>query len=588
VARATRSALIAVALLALTVCGLLTAPVALAATVPAAPANVVAVGGDETVSVTWDAPADGGSPITSYLVELWTDSDVRVWSVELRGDARAHTFSGPHTNLWNDRLFEVRVWAANAVGRSADHGVSGIVRTAGPPSQPAVLSPIAGPDGSVRLRWQGSSDNGAPVTRYDVTLEPGGLTTSLDATTWPDGPSSPAQQYWMDVDGLPGGLHTVAVVRATNLAGTGSEDWVRFRADDYVDGLEFLDTLPAGEVLLGDEELRSANGRFSLAVQTDGNVVTYADGARALWASRTTAAPGYSVYLHMQDDGNLVVYGNYGPVWHSATWGNPGARLVVQDDGNVVLYAADGAPLWTTGPDRGAGAPRDTMAPTEQLTAGQALTSANGAHTLLIQGDGNVAVYGPDGRAPWSTGTWSRPGSRLRLQPDGNLVVYDGDLRAVWNSGTWGNANTRLLLQDDGNLVLYAADGRALWSYRTGRLSGAAADTMAPAQQLTAGQTLTSADRSHRLVVQGDGNVVVYGPDGRARWSTGTWSRPGNTLRMQPDGNLVVYDSGTFPVWSSGTWGNADARLLLQDDGNLVLYAANGRALWSYRTGRLR
>jgi hypothetical protein len=41
-------------------------------------------------------------------------------------------------------------------------------------------------------------------------------------------------------------------------------------------------------------------------------------------------APGHAV---MQEDGNLVVYDGYGnPVWHTWTFGNPGAYLAVGDD----------------------------------------------------------------------------------------------------------------------------------------------------------------------------------------------------------------------------------------------------------------
>jgi len=53
----------------------------------------------------------------------------------------------------------------------------------------------------------------------------------------------------------------------------------------------------------------------------------------ALWSSGTNG-PGYAV---MQGDGNLVIYTPAGvAVWHTITWGHPGAWLTVQDDGNVV------------------------------------------------------------------------------------------------------------------------------------------------------------------------------------------------------------------------------------------------------------
>jgi hypothetical protein len=39
-------------------------------------------------------------------------------------------------------------------------------------------------------------------------------------------------------------------------------------------------------------------------------------------------------------------------VWASGTDGHPGSHLVVQDDGNLVIYAPDGRPVWATGTNR--------------------------------------------------------------------------------------------------------------------------------------------------------------------------------------------------------------------------------------------
>ena len=36
----------------------------------------------------------------------------------------------------------------------------------------------------------------------------------------------------------------------------------------------------------------------------------------------------------MQPDGNLVLYGQ-GGIWHTFTYGSPGAKLKVQNDGNA-------------------------------------------------------------------------------------------------------------------------------------------------------------------------------------------------------------------------------------------------------------
>jgi len=52
---------------------------------------------------------------------------------------------------------------------------------------------------------------------------------------------------------------------------------------------------------------------------------------------------------------------------------------------------------------------------------------------------------------------------------------------------------------------------------------------------------------------------------------------------MQGDGNLVVYAS-TGPVWSSGTDRHPGAFLVVQDDGNTVIYSAGGSPLWATNT----
>ena len=40
---------------------------------------------------------------------------------------------------------------------------------------------------------------------------------------------------------------------------------------------------------------------------------------------------------------------------------------------------------------------------------------------------------------------------------------YDASITPLWMSGTAANTNSRLVLQADGNVVVYSADGRALW-----------------------------------------------------------------------------------------------------------------------------
>ena len=114
------------------------------------------------------------------------------------------------------------------------------------------------------------------------------------------------------------------------------------------------------------------------------------------------------------------------------------------------------------------------------------------------------------------------------------------------------------------------------------------ADRLTSGQRLTANQSLTSNDGRFTLVMQGDGNLVLYGPGGRYRWDTGTWGRPVQQVAMRSDGNLVLSSPSLGIVWDSKTVGNPGASLVLQDDGNLVIYRSNGTAAWASNTAIIR
>lgn len=102
-----------------------------------------------------------------------------------------------------------------------------------------------------------------------------------------------------------------------------------------------------------------------------------------------------------------------------------------------------------------------------------------------------------------------------------------------------------LVHQWDGNIVLYGSGRRALW----------------------ASKTMGGEKRARRLLLQGDGNFVLYWTDTNigtysptslegfhARWSTNTHGNPGAFLALQDDGNLVIYTAdNTRALWASGT-----------------------------------
>jgi len=111
----------------------------------------------------------------------------------------------------------------------------------------------------------------------------------------------------------------------------------------------------------------------------------------------------------------------------------------------------------------------------------------------------------------------------LLFQPDCNLVLYTGRNVPLWSSGTSGrsctSSNSCLAMQGDGNLVIYWPNGcghqPALWTSGTGYHAGG----------------------NYCIVMQADGNVVIYTPSlpcgNGASYLTGanspTWTQSSNT-----------------------------------------------------------
>jgi Beta-galactosidase len=107
--------------------------------------------------------------------------------------------------------------------------------------------------------------------------------------------------------------------------------------------------------------------------------------------------------------------------------------------------------------------------------------------------------------------------------------------------------------------------------------------TLIANHELTSNQSLTSCNGDYTLIMQGDGNLVLY-QNGTALWASNTSGSAADEAIMQGDGNFVLYTSSGSPVWSSGTAGNDGAYLVVQNDGNVVIYSASGSTLWSTGT----
>jgi|GEM_PF-6991280 len=89
---------------------------------------------------------------------------------------------------------------------------------------------------------------------------------------------------------------------------------------------------------------------------------------------------------------------------------------------------------------------------------------------------------------------------------------------------------------------------------------------------------------SASFIMQNDGNLVVYGNNGQAVWSSRTYGQNCSAGRchmlMQSDGNLVVYNNAA--LWSSGTSGHPGAHLvILTAQPYLKIVDSAGVTIWN-------
>ena len=119
-------------------------------------------------------------------------------------------------------------------------------------------------------------------------------------------------------------------------------------------------------------------------------------------------------------------------------------------------------------------------------------------------------------------------------------------------------------------------------------------DTLAPGACIYGDTWHPDSGPAVQLCMQMDCNLVLYNCANdrfeqtaeRALWASNT-ARSSNGdchLVMQQDGNLVVYDSGNYKVWSYTDYPkgyeNGPYRAVLQADGNFVVRGGDGTAVW--------
>lgn len=366
-----------------------------------------------------------------------------------------------------------------------------------------------------------------------------------------------------------------------------------------------LDTLlTVGERLEQGDSLVSPNGRIRLQLDHFGGLKLIDRGDRSggypaeyVVDQYNSYDPGSQVsYVVLQSDGNLVGYGSGGrAVVNFRTNGSGATAVRVQDDRNVVFTDGSSRVVRATGTNR-----RLYVGRSDFLLAGDTVLGERGVSRLTMQGDGNLVLY--RGSTPlWNARTAGNPGAYAFMQGDGNFVVYSSPAtgnRPLFDSGTGQGSLTpvELVVEDTEISVNYLLNGSAhapklpMWA------SNWASSRVASGDEMDEGDMRTSPNGRCSLSAQQ--SVLLLVCDDEAVWTTRAPSPyfiPGayGVSRMQADGNLVGYRfaEGTTRVidvpYNTRT-SVPGSYLVVQDDRNVVVRAPDGRPTWSRLTGPIR
>ena len=83
-----------------------------------------------------------------------------------------------------------------------------------------------------------------------------------------------------------------------------------------------------------------------------------------------------------------------------------------------------------------------------------------------MQADGNLVIYCRE-KAIWSTKTYDQSIKHMVFQANGNIALMKNDKTVAFRSPATSGQGNKLILQNDGNLVVYSSDGKSLWDTNT-------------------------------------------------------------------------------------------------------------------------
>ena len=175
-----------------------------AATLPAAPTNLLPVPGDREVTLSWTNP--GGDTITSH--EVSTDGGTTFSDIpnSAHGQTNATGYTVPGLDNHTEYTFKLRARNNSGPGRAS----TATATPRAPPAAPTGLSATAG-DGQVTLSWTNPGDN--TIRKYQYSTDGGGTFNHMNGSSY--------TTTTHIVTGLSNGTAYTLALRAVNAIGEG-------------------------------------------------------------------------------------------------------------------------------------------------------------------------------------------------------------------------------------------------------------------------------------------------------------------------------------------------------------------------------
>ncbi|MDT8716167.1 C40 family peptidase [Clostridium sp. 19966] len=354
--------------------------------------------------------------------------------------------------------------------------------------------------------------------------------------------------------------------------------------------------LSMGQTIWLNQYLSSENGNYTAHLEKDGTFNIYDKGNNKIWTSNKLGDSNFiSNRLSLQNDGNLVVYGEgWNIIWNSGTDKAQGSlfSLTLDDDGELRLLS-DNTIIWDSSRGK-VGSIGDRLEVGQTMYTTQYLTSYNGEYTLRIQQDGNLVIYDKNNNPVWATYSYSDKNftdNKLVLSENGNLTVTGQNSQVLWQSATGKVTNNSfyLKLDNNGDLRLFE-NNNMIWNSNGGKIQSIG-NSLKSGQTIWTTQYLMSENEKYRLIIQDDGNLVIYDNNNKPIWaaySFGSSDFTDNRLSLQSDGNLVVYGDKWNSLWYTKTdhTNNNSLLLRLDDDGDLRLFA-DSKLIWDSNRGKV-